>query len=69
MKRHFLTIASPESRIMNIRGPLTGIEDECERVLRTLPLWFGHEESASAPLSSVHRQRQAAQNDLPCPPD
>ncbi|WP_396435695.1 GNAT family N-acetyltransferase [Limnohabitans sp.] len=30
---------------MNIDGPLTGIEDECERVLRTLPDWFGIEES------------------------
>jgi len=28
---------------MNIRGPITGVEVECERVLRTLPLWFGHE--------------------------
>ena len=30
---------------MNIDGPLTGIEDKCERVLRTLPDWFGIEES------------------------
>ena len=30
---------------MNIVGPLTGVEAECERVLRTLPLWFGIEES------------------------
>jgi GNAT superfamily N-acetyltransferase len=30
---------------MNIRGPITGVEVECERVLRTLPLWFGHEKS------------------------
>jgi len=30
---------------MNIVGPLAGVEGECERVLRTLPLWFGIEES------------------------
>lgn len=45
LKLHFLAIASPRTRIMNIRGPLIGIENECERVLRTLPLWFGHEQS------------------------
>lgn len=28
---------------MNIEGPLTGVEAECERVLRTLPQWFGIE--------------------------
>ena len=30
---------------MNIDGPLTGIQSACERVLRTLPRWFGIEES------------------------
>jgi GNAT superfamily N-acetyltransferase len=30
---------------MNIEGPVTGVEDPCERVLRTLPRWFGIEES------------------------
>ncbi len=30
---------------MNYRGPVTGIERECERVLRTVPQWFGVEES------------------------
>jgi GNAT superfamily N-acetyltransferase len=30
---------------MNAEGPLTGIAAECERVLRTLPRWFGIEES------------------------
>jgi GNAT superfamily N-acetyltransferase len=30
---------------MNIEGPLTGVEVACERVLRTLPSWFGREES------------------------
>jgi len=30
---------------MNTLGPLTGIEAESERVLRTLPRWFGIEES------------------------
>lgn len=28
---------------MKIEGPLTGVEAECERVLRTLPRWFGIE--------------------------
>ena len=30
---------------MRFAGPLTGIQLECERVLRTLPRWFGIEES------------------------
>lgn len=30
---------------MQIEGPLTGVESACERVLRTLPQWFGIEES------------------------
>ena len=40
---------------MNIRGPLTGVVDECERVLRTLPLWFGHEESLMEYASNTAR--------------
>jgi N-acetylglutamate synthase-like GNAT family acetyltransferase len=30
---------------MNIEGPFTGVEAECERVLRTLPRWFGIEQA------------------------
>lgn len=30
---------------MSIRGPVTGVERQCERVLRPLPEWFGIEES------------------------
>jgi GNAT superfamily N-acetyltransferase len=30
---------------MHIEGPLTGVEADCERVLRTLPQWFGIEQS------------------------
>lgn len=30
---------------MLIRGPITGVQTPCERVLRTLPDWFGHEAS------------------------
>ena len=30
---------------MLIRGPVTGVEAQCERVLRTVPAWFGIEES------------------------
>ena len=30
---------------MLIRGPVTGVEAQCERVLRTVPDWFGIEES------------------------
>jgi GNAT superfamily N-acetyltransferase len=30
---------------MKILGPVTRVERECERVLRTLPDWFGDEES------------------------
>jgi GNAT superfamily N-acetyltransferase len=33
---------------MHIQGPLTGIQAACERVLRTLPRWFGIEESLLA---------------------
>lgn len=30
---------------MIVRGPVTGVEADCERVLRTLPRWFGIEAS------------------------
>ena len=30
---------------MQIRGPVIGVVNECERVLRTLPRWFDHEAS------------------------
>jgi GNAT superfamily N-acetyltransferase len=30
---------------MNVRGPIVGIESEAEGILRTLPAWFGDEES------------------------
>lgn len=30
---------------MHIKGPVTGVEAQCERVLRTVPDWFGIEES------------------------
>ena len=30
---------------MNIEGPVIGVEKQCERVLRTLPSWFGIEEA------------------------
>jgi GNAT superfamily N-acetyltransferase len=30
---------------MNIHGPVIEVVHECERVLRTLPRWFGHEAS------------------------
>jgi GNAT superfamily N-acetyltransferase len=30
---------------MQILGPVRDCSAECERILRTLPLWFGHEES------------------------
>jgi len=28
-----------------VEGPVAGVADQCERVLRTLPLWFGIESS------------------------
>jgi N-acetylglutamate synthase-like GNAT family acetyltransferase len=34
---------SPDA--VNYRGPVKGVDAECERVLRTLPLWFGQEDS------------------------
>jgi GNAT superfamily N-acetyltransferase len=30
---------------VDIEGPIAGVADQCERVLRTLPLWFGIESS------------------------
>lgn len=30
---------------MNVRGPIVGIESEAENILRTLPAWFGDEQS------------------------
>ena len=30
---------------MDIHGPVIGVVHECERVLRTLPRWFGHDAS------------------------
>lgn len=30
---------------MKVRGPVVGIENEAERILRTLPAWFGDEAS------------------------
>lgn len=30
---------------MDVDGPVAGVADQCERVLRTLPLWFGIESS------------------------
>jgi ribosomal protein S18 acetylase RimI-like enzyme len=52
---------------MTMAGPLIGIEGLCERILRTLPQWFGDEESllsyahatAHQPTFVVSRQGQA----------
>jgi GNAT superfamily N-acetyltransferase len=30
---------------VDVDGPVAGVADQCERVLRTLPLWFGIESS------------------------
>ena len=30
---------------LNVRGPVVGVESEVERILRTLPAWFGDEVS------------------------
>jgi GNAT superfamily N-acetyltransferase len=30
---------------MNIEGPVSGVSEQCENVLRTLPRWFGVESS------------------------
>ena len=52
---------------MTIEGQLTGIEDQCEGILRTLPKWFGDEASlqeyaratAHQPSFVVSRQGRA----------
>ena len=51
---------------MNIEGPVTGVENQCERVLRSLPNWFGIEESlleyaqstSHLPTFVIHDQSQ-----------
>jgi GNAT superfamily N-acetyltransferase len=40
---------------MEVEGPSEGVASECERVLRTLPLWFGIEASL---LEYVHDTQQ-----------
>ncbi|OYU99611.1 MAG: hypothetical protein CFE45_12290 [Burkholderiales bacterium PBB5] len=41
---------------MKIEGPLTGIEVPCERILRTLPKWFGDEDSLLAYARATSHQ-------------
>ena len=40
---------------MHIEGPRTGIAQDVERILRSLPLWFGIEESLQAYVQDAER--------------
>jgi len=40
---------------MHFKGPLTGIAQDAERILRTLPLWFGVEESLQEYVRDTER--------------
>lgn len=39
------TDRAPPLQPLLVEGPITGVESDCERVLRTLPAWFGIEAS------------------------
>jgi GNAT superfamily N-acetyltransferase len=40
---------------MHFEGPLTDVAQDAERILRTLPLWFGIEESLQAYVQDTER--------------
>lgn len=40
---------------MQFKGPLTGVAQDAERVLRTLPMWFGIEESLQEYVQDTER--------------
>ena len=40
---------------MDIEGPVAGVADQCEQVLRTLPLWFGIESSLMESVRDTER--------------
>lgn len=40
---------------MIVEGPITGIADGCERILRSLPEWFGLEDSLLKYVTEVER--------------
>lgn len=40
---------------MYVEGPVTGIAEGCERVLRSLPQWFGVEEALVMYVNDVER--------------
>jgi hypothetical protein len=41
--------------MIDVRGPTNGVASACERVLRTLPKWFGIEESLLAYARNTDR--------------
>lgn len=40
---------------MDVEGPVLGVAEQCERVLRTLPLWFGIESSLLEYVADTER--------------